>query len=219
MSNNYFKVSRTYTTHSGIVSEMSGSRYMERLSSRVEIATSDGLDAALELFHDKAVQFAPEQTGLLKNSIFYTTSKEGTELQGVNSYGGLHQIDEAQYQDIIEEQGLRKSERRGVATGYVGTLVSHDLDMHPDTYKGYNTEDGIISVNAIDKSYKRDLLANYKKEVFTYMKFSDDTQYAPYVEYGSWNSAPHPFMRPAAEAVRREIGDMLLKAFDKGVSL
>ena len=130
------------------------------------------------------------------------------------------------YRAIVEEQGLRKSERAGVYTGYVGTLASHDLDENPTTTTQARSTKGRYEEEVgLDESgsYGRRTVMEYDEdddlgEGTILAKFSDDTQYAPYVEYGSWNSAPHPFMRPAAEAVRTEIGRILLRAFDAGVN-
>ena len=213
MSNDV-RIYRTYTRPSEYLKTKEGAPYRERLFSRVEAATEQGLLSALDRFHKVAVQEAPMDTGLLKNSIFYTTDKEGSEIHGLNSFGGLHTVDEGACRDEIETQVIRSSERKGVKTGYVGTVVAHYMDTHPETYRAYVDEEG-----EVHRFYFNKRLTDYKSEPETYAKYSDDTQYAPYVEYGSPHIAPNPFMRRAMEKVRQEAGEMILKEFDKAVVL
>lgn len=46
-------------------------------------------------------------------------------------------------------------------------------------------------------------------EVRVYIGPSADVAYAPYVEFGTWRQAPHPFMRPALDMTRSEVQQAL----------
>ena len=202
MSKNIVKITRATSFSTGEnISNITDKPYKENLSSVLESGSKDAVEKALGVFWEKAVARAWEikeysdygATGLLANSIYYTFDKQGSALKGLNSHKETpHQVDEGMYADDVEFSGIRKSQKSGVVSGFVGTQVAHIYDVHPETVqKEVDTGDSVDEQSVV--------LAKYYSTV----------QYAPYVEYGSWNSLPHPFMGLAAEDARAEMKDVV----------
>jgi len=203
MSGNTVRITRATSFATGDkISEITDKPYKENLSAVLESGSKEVVGEALKVFWQKAVDRAWEikenseygATGLLANSIYYTFDKQGAALEGLNSHKETpHQVDEEMYAEDVEFSGIRKSQKSGVVSGFVGTQVAHIYDVSPETIeKEIDTGDSVKT--------QSEFLA----------KYYDDTQYAPYVEYGSWNSIPHPFMARAAEDARADMKNIVI---------
>jgi len=154
------------------------------LTSRVESGTQEGLDAALKIVHDAVVQRVnvaedfPYATGLLKNSIIYT-SDGGKTIKGMNEGGNGVKVSEGKYTREVRA-GLPTTSKQGVKTGFVGTFVSPSMgEGLPSTI-----ERRVFIYEETGKGKKGREYVDTDYEEIPNPDLDDDYQYASLIEYG-----------------------------------
>lgn len=205
MSNDV-KIYRSYGTKANEVVGSKGKPFTENLSVRVETMANDSLENALDTLQKAAVRRAWDvrKTGLLANSIFYVTNKEGKGAVGLNSMKGTkHRVKES-YVKMVSEEGLRLSTKKGVATGFVGTMVSRSVDATGDD-EAENTYSRSVPATAAEAAEAGIKTGEKIEKTFEKERYKETLQYAPFVEYGTAHTSARYFMRGAVEDVRAQL--------------
>lgn len=205
MSNDV-KIYRSYGTKANEVVGSKDKPFTENLSVRVEAMTNDSLENALDTLQKAVVRRAWDirKTGLLANSIFYVTNKEGKGAVGLNLMKGTkHQVKES-YIKMVSEEGLRLSTKKGVATGFVGTMVSRSVDAAGDD-EAERTYSRSVPATAEEAAEAMIETGEKIEKTFEKKRYKETLQYAPFVEYGTARTSARYFMRGAVEDVRAQL--------------
>ena len=194
---------RIYSTRSTRYTQKGGKTISKNLASRIEASNEKCLNEALSIVHTAAVENAWKirDTGLLANSIYYTTDN-GKTLHGLNTKETIHTIKEDAYRAEIAKSPIRESERKFVATGYIGTSVARMYDEHP-------LRDTKV-VEKTSKTYQKDKAEYPVRDRYDPNK-GGALQYAPLVEYGTRTSVPKPFLKAAFETARKEMEHVIVQ--------